>query len=208
MISLIRLVRVNREERNRYSSRTFTTHCRWQNLTVEIHSMAPGFVLCRCTSGNPRAMDEEVDENEEKHADGKHMFKVFCCLPQDIEFQGRDWTWSPDRCYRPDMSLQRKCTRNLWTKALRIATWSGGCCRILWACVHVSSIVILGVVKRIFPVFGARTYRIRSSILSSANVHCWNSATREWGSPWLNLETWLYEFHLDTMRHQCAEDLD
>ena len=42
--------------------------------------MAPGFVLCRCTSGNPRAMDEELeDENEEKHGDGKHVFKVFGC---------------------------------------------------------------------------------------------------------------------------------
>lgn len=69
-------------------------------------------------------------------------------------------------------------------------------------CGPVSYVVslVLGVWEnRIFPVCGARTdKRTRSSILSSANVHCWNSmATRERGSPsWLKkLETRLCEFH-------------
>ena len=106
----------------------------------------------------------------------------------------RDWIWLPDRCYRLDMSPQRRYTRKLWTKGSNMK-WCMlsdvvGLCLRAGVCA-----------KRSFPVFGARTYhRIRSSILSSANVHCWNSLATEWGSPWLkNLETPLCELHKTSM---------
>lgn len=48
--------------------------------------MAPGFVLCRCTSGNPRAMDGELEDDEEKRH-GKHVFKVFGCSHHEERYK-------------------------------------------------------------------------------------------------------------------------
>lgn len=62
-------------------------------------------------------MDEELeDENEEKRH-GKHVFKVFGCSHHKERYKDvRAGIGLPDRCYRLDMSPQRRYTRKLWTK--------------------------------------------------------------------------------------------